>query len=228
MSNNVNDLKVIGNLFSDASKELVEKSRIKTQMRKLRTIMDSDKRRLQLAYAELGKIYYDEAEKKSAARVEILKKLISHLKERIAKAELRLSQLEVAHSVDDCAQALKKELAAKLMDAKENTAEIAKDLQEKAKKKADELKKNASKHKVSLPAEQDEEIFSAIKKELQKAPEESESAEETLSKIHNLLDSLSNDTPDEQNASKVVEAIVEEAIEEVSEKKDEVAEDFTF
>ncbi len=228
MSNNIPEINTLSNLFAEASKEVMERSRIKSQMRKLRSIMESDKKRLNAAYAEIGKIYYQGTEVKNAARVEILKKLCKHLNERLEKGEIRLAQLQVAHSLDDCTQALKSELSSKIKGAKETTAEFAKELSEKAKKKANDLKNSASKEKITLTKEQDKAIFRAIKKELESDPETKETAEDTLSKIHDILDSLAEDEPQKDSASEKVEAIIKEAKEKATEKKDEVAEDFTF
>lgn len=227
MGNNTQEITNLSTLFAEASKEIIERSRIKSQMRKLRAIMESDKKRLQAAYAELGKICYEGTENKKAARVEVLKKLIKHLKSRIEKAEVRLAQLEVARSLDDCTQALKTELSSKLNTAKATTTGIAKDLQEKAKKKADSLKKSVGKEKIVLTREQDHAIFKAIKRELENDPEINDTAESTLAKIHDILDSLSEDAPETQTAAAATDAVVNDT-EEISQKKDEVAEDFTF
>lgn len=225
MGNNTQEITNLSALFAEASKEIIERSRIKSQMRKLRTIMESDKKRLQAAYAELGKIYYEGSENKKAARVEVLKKLITHLNSRIEKAEIRLARLEVARSLDDCTQALKTELSSKLNTAKAATAGIAKDLQEKAKKKADSLKKSVAKDKITLTREQDRAIFKAIKKELENDPETKETAEDTLSKIHDILDSLAEDEPEKETVAAIP---VPDEAENAPQKKDEVAEDFTF
>lgn len=225
MGNNTQEINNLSTLFAEASKEIIERSRIKSQMRKLRTIMESDKKRLQAAYAELGKIFYEGTEDKNVARVEVLKKLIKHLKSRIEKAEIRLAQLEVARSLDDCTQALKTELSSKLNTAKAATAGIAKDLQEKAKKKADSLKKSVAKDKITLTREQDRAIFKAIKKELENDPETKETAEDTLSKIHDILDSLAEDEPEKETVAAIP---VPDEAEKAPQKKDEVAEDFTF
>ena len=225
MGNNTQEINNLSTLFAEASKEIIERSRIKSQMRKLRTIMESDKKRLQAAYAELGKIFYEGTENKNAARVEVLKKLIKHLNSRIEKAEIRLAQLEVARSLDDCTQALKTELSSKLNTAKAATAGIAKDLQEKAKKKADSLKKSVAKDKITLTREQDRAIFKAIKKELENDPETKETAEDTLSKIHDILDSLAEDEPEKETVAAIP---VPDEAEKAPQKKDEVAEDFTF
>lgn len=225
MGNNTQEINNLSTLFAEASKEIIERSRIKSQMRKLRTIMESDKKRLQAAYAELGKIFYEGTENKNAARVEVLKKLIKHLKSRIEKAEIRLVQLEVARSLDDCTQALKTELSSKLNTAKAATTGIAKDLQEKAKKKADSLKKSVAKDKITLTREQDRAIFKAIKKELENDPETKETAEDTLSKIHDILDSLAEDEPEKETVAAIP---VPDEAEKAPQKKDEVAEDFTF
>ncbi|MDD6251958.1 MAG: hypothetical protein PUA85_04890, partial [Oscillospiraceae bacterium] len=102
-----------------------------------------------------------------------------------------------------------------------------KDLQEKAKKKADSLKKSVAKDKITLTREQDRAIFKAIKKELENDPETKETAEDTLSKIHDILDSLAEDEPEKETADVAADAVVNDT-EEISQKKDEVAEDFTF
>ena len=49
MVNNTQEINNLSTLFAEASKEIIERSRIKSQMRKLRTIMESDKKRLQTA-----------------------------------------------------------------------------------------------------------------------------------------------------------------------------------
>ncbi len=218
----------LGYLITEATKEAVERSRIKAQMRKLRAIIDADTARRNKAYSELGKFYYEDSLKTNSARVNFLKKLISHLNERIEKAETRYEDLELAHSVDDCSQALKTQVTTTLKNAKSSTTTLAKDLSNKARGRNTSATTAPMRvSKIKLTREQDDAIYSAIKKELKSDPETAADADSTLSKIHDILDALSEGESAEAEAGAKVSAIVEEAIDETL-GKDEVAEDFTF
>ncbi len=139
MSNDYTPSKVMGELFVDATKELVERTRIKGQMTRLQEIMAADKKRLRNAYAELGKMYCDGTLEKNKAKVEMLYDTIDHLKLREERAKIRYEQLKTAHSVDECTVAFREELENKVQQAKEKTAEVARDLSAKAKTAVDNL-----------------------------------------------------------------------------------------
>lgn len=125
----------LGDLFLDATREVIEKSRIKAQMLRLERIMETDKSRLTAVYAEIGKLYIDGTLDKNKSKVKYAMKEIQHLKLRLERAEERYEQLKEAHSVDECKEAFRAELSAKLKQAQDSTAITA----YKAKKKAQDV-----------------------------------------------------------------------------------------
>lgn len=139
MSNDYTPSKVMGELFVDATKEIVERTRIKGQMSRLQEIMAADQKRLRNAYAEIGRMYCEGTLEKNKARVEMLYDTIDHLKLREERAKIRYQQLQEAHSVDECTVAFREELGSKVQQAKDKTAEVARDLGAKAKVAVDNL-----------------------------------------------------------------------------------------
>jgi len=137
MSNTTSKL---GDLFIDATREVVEKSRIKAQMNRLERIMESDRARLKTVYAEIGRLYMDGSIAKNKGKIEYAAKEIKHLKLRLERAEERYEQLQEAHSVDECKEAFRTELTATIKKAQDNTVIAA----YKVKKKAQEVVKGKS------------------------------------------------------------------------------------
>ena len=133
MSNDNSTVKAMGELFADATREIVEKTRIRTQMAKLREIMAADQKRLRNAYAEIGRMYCEGTLDKNKAKLEMLYDTIEQLKLREERATARYEQLKAAHSVDECTTALREDIEAKVQSAKEKTLETARDLGAKAK-----------------------------------------------------------------------------------------------
>lgn len=127
----------LGDLFIDATKEIIEKGRIKAQMNRLERIMETDRARLQTVYAQVGKLYMDGALAKNKGKLEYAIKEIKHLKLRLERAEERYEQLQEAHSVDECTEAFRTELSAKIKKAQDNTVIAA----YKVKKKAQDVVK---------------------------------------------------------------------------------------
>lgn len=139
MSNDYTPQRVMSELFVDATKEIVERTRIKSQMARLQEIMAADKKRLLSAYAEIGRMYCEGTLEKNKARVEMLYDTIDHLKLREERAKIRYQQLQEAHSVDECTTAFREELESKVQQAKDKTVEAARDLSAKAKSAVDNL-----------------------------------------------------------------------------------------
>lgn len=125
----------LGELFLDATREVIEKSRIKAQMLRLERIMETDRNRLTAVYAEIGKLYMEGTLAKNKSKANFAVKEIKHLKLRLERAEERYEQLKEAHSVDECKEAFRTELSAKIKQAQDNTAITA----YKAKKKAQDV-----------------------------------------------------------------------------------------
>ncbi len=159
MSNEYTPQKVMSELFVDATKEIVERTRIKGQMARLQEIMAADQKRLRNAYAEIGRMYCEGTLEKNKARVEMLYDTIDHLKLREERAKIRYAQLQQAHSVDECTVAFKEELENRVQQAKEKTVEAARDLGAKTKTAADNLPDKAQetlstlKQKASVAAD---------------------------------------------------------------------------
>ncbi len=137
MSKDYNPTRVMGELFVDATKEIVERTRIKAQMTRLAEIMEADAKRLRNAYAEIGRMYCEGTLDKNKAKTEMLYDTIEHLKQREERAKARYEQLKEAHSVDECTTAFKTELENRVADAKAKTAEAARDLGARAKTAAE-------------------------------------------------------------------------------------------
>ena len=122
----------LSELFMDATKEVVEKGRIKAQMNRLEKIMRNDLARLKDVYAGIGKLYLSGAIARNKGKVMYATKEAEHLKARLERAAERYKMLEEAHSVDDCTSALKTELTAKLKNAKDSTVAAAKKATQRA------------------------------------------------------------------------------------------------
>ena len=116
----------LSELFMDATKEVVEKGRIKAQMNRLEKIMRNDLDRLKDIYAAIGKLYLNGTISKNKGKIMYATKEAEHLKARLERAAERYKMLEEAHSVDDCTAALKTELSSKIKSAKDTTVAAAK------------------------------------------------------------------------------------------------------
>ncbi len=132
MSNNTSTTAALGELFVDATREVIEKGRIKAQMARLERVMTADKMQLRKIYAEIGKMYVDNTIKKNGTRLEYLYKAIDHLNLRIKRAQARMDMLEEAHSVDECTQAFRAELSAKIKQAQDTAVTAAYTVKKKA------------------------------------------------------------------------------------------------
>ncbi len=132
MSNNTNTTAALGELFIDASREILEKGRIKAQISKLERIMNADKARLRNVYAEIGKMYVNNTLKKNSARLDYLYKAIAHLNTRLERAMARMAMLKEAHSVDECTEAFRAELSAKIKQAQDSAVTTAYNVKKKA------------------------------------------------------------------------------------------------
>ncbi|MBR3971907.1 MAG: hypothetical protein IKJ83_03355 [Ruminococcus sp.] len=123
----------LSDLFIDATREVIEKGRIKSQINRLERIMDTDRARLRSVYADIGKMYIEGTLSKNKGKLEYACKEIKHLNLRLERAEARYEQLQEAHSVDECKEAFRAELSAKIKEAQDNTAIAAYNLKKKAK-----------------------------------------------------------------------------------------------
>ncbi len=133
MSNNISDAQKLTDLFTDAAREVIERQRIKAQMARISQVVEADKRRLTVAYAEIGKMYIKGTLDKNPGRYEMLLGTIKHLESRIERAAVRYAELQKAHSVDECTEAFKAEMQTKVNKAKEVSVKYARDLSDKAK-----------------------------------------------------------------------------------------------
>lgn len=165
----------LSELFMDATREVIEKGRIKAQMNRLERIMENDRIRLTAVYAEIGKLYVEGTLAKNKGKLEYANKEIKHLKLRLERAEARYEMLEEAHSVDECKEAFRAELTAKIKKAQDSTVIAA----YKVKKKAQDVVKGAAttadaitkrtspiKIKKSKPAETQDITFADLLEEL--------------------------------------------------------------
>lgn len=181
--------------FADVAKELVEKGKVKRKITQLQSIMDSDKERLRNAYAELGKLYYDNRLDECKERAEVLSGLISHLKDRIERAKEKCTELEDEYSQREKADALKTDLGNKFKKAKDGTVDFAKNVAGKAKEKTGDIKGKIILKKGNLTSDESD-FLEVLEKELKSDEETQDTAEKTMEKITDLLQSLedSNDT----------------------------------
>lgn len=242
---NTNSLNpTMSELFSDAAREIIERNRIKSQMNRILRIVKADTLRLNNAYAEIGKMYLDGTLDENSARVGVLLKNIEHLKLRIERANIRFEQLREAHSVDECTQAFKAEVTAKVKKAQEISTEFAKDLGEKAKTATDNLSvkaKSKANDTVVLAKNVADELAKKaqeIKEKTVKKPvdsdiaDEAEVSDETEEKVDSILDSIADtlqsiDEPIEETEE--TESDDDTASDSAPEASDgESAESFTF
>ena len=122
----------LSDLFIDATKEVIEKGRIKSQMNRLERIMENDRIRLRSVYADIGKMYVEGTLAKNKGKLEYAYKEIKHLQLRLERAEARYEMLEEARSVDECKEAFRTELSTKIKQAQDNTVIAAYNLKKKA------------------------------------------------------------------------------------------------
>lgn len=162
MSNNNTPTGALGELFVDAAREIIERSRIKAQIEKIHRVIEADKSRLRNAYAEIGKMHCEGTLGENKAKAESLRKTIAHLQERLAKAKIRLEQLQQAHSVDECTVAFRQELNSKISRAKDVSVAAAKDLGAKARSVADDLPEtlDSIKEKANIAADKAKAVVS--------------------------------------------------------------------
>lgn len=238
---NKDEMLSLKDLFTDAAKEVLEKGRIKAQMNRILKIVEADKRRLQKVYAEIGQMYVDGTIEENQSRVQMLRGFIDHINDRIRRAKIRYSELEKAHSVDDCTTALKGELLEQFKNAKESTSDFAKDFSGKAKAKAQDLsgkvkikasdlsdkaKKIIKKEKgVELTEEQNAELLTLIEEQI--GEDEEIEAASAVEKIQDILNSLDiDDIPEEAVAEIAAEEVAES--EDSAEEPKEAEENFDF
>ena len=133
MSNHTTSASPLGELFVDATKEVLEKGRIKAQMFRLNRIMEADKARKKNIYAEIGRMYVEGTIAKNKARLGYALKAIKHIDLRLERAEARYNMLRDAQSLDECTEAFRAELAKKINKAKDSVAITAYGVKKKAK-----------------------------------------------------------------------------------------------
>ncbi len=160
MNNNTTPTAALGELFVDATREVIEKGRIKAQMARLERVMTADKQQLRKIYAEIGKMYVDNTLKKNSTRLEYLYKAIDHLKLRLERAQARMEMLKEAHSVDECTDAFRAELSAKIRQAQDAATTAAYNVKKKAQDVASSIGETAENLKVKVTKSQAEEDFS--------------------------------------------------------------------
>lgn len=132
MSKYTNAAAPLGELFVDATREVLEKGRIKAQMIKLERIMEADKARKKNIYAEIGKMYVDGTIAKNKGKLAYALKAIKHIDLRLERAEARYEMLKEAHSLDECSEAFRAELTKKINKAKDSVAITAYGVKKKA------------------------------------------------------------------------------------------------
>ncbi|MBQ4568974.1 MAG: hypothetical protein IJA62_02770 [Ruminococcus sp.] len=159
MNNNTTPTAALGELFVDATREVLEKGRIKAQMARLERVMTADKLQLRKIYAEIGKMYVDNTLKKNSARLEYLYKAIDHLKLRLERAQARMDMLKEAHSVDECTEAFRAELSAKIKQAQDAATTAAYTVKKKAQDVAQGIGETAENIKAKITKGNSEEDF---------------------------------------------------------------------
>lgn len=216
MSNNTNT-GALGELFVDATREVIEKGRIKAQMARLDRVMTADKLQLRKIYAEIGKMYVENTLKKNSAKLEYLYKAIDHLKLRLERAQARMDMLKEAHSVDECTEAFRAELSAKIKKAQDSAALAAYNVKKKAQDVAANLGETAEniKNKIkNTRAEEDftEEApdFAELLADLEFEDDVQETAEDAeistiLSNLDNMLKEVEETSAEETPESAPVE-----------------------
>lgn len=133
MSNNYSGNPAFGELFLDAAREAIDRSRIKAQMNRIQRIIKVDKGRIRNLYAEIGVMYCEGDLSEENAKYKALRANIEKLEQRVARAKNRYEMLKAAHSVDECTEAFKSELQQKVKSAQTATAEKAREVAGKAK-----------------------------------------------------------------------------------------------
>ena len=134
MSKNTSNSAPLGELFVDATKEVIEKGRIKAQMMRLNRIMEADRERKKGIYAEIGKMYVDGTITTNKGKLSYALKALKHLDLRLERAEARYDMLREAQSLDECTEAFRQELSKKITKAKDSAAIAAYGVKKKAKK----------------------------------------------------------------------------------------------
>lgn len=223
MSRNTNPTAALGELFVDATREVLEKGRIKAQIVRLEKVMNADRIRLKNVYAEIGRMYVENTLKKNSAKLEYLYKSIDHLNLRLERAQARLDMLNEAHSVDECTQAFRAELSSKIKQAQDSAAIAALNVKKKAqdaasslgdaagsvKKKAAETVQNISQRAATVVKadkksddffEDEDKDFSALLAELDadetEADEEAQEINSILSNLDSMLKEVEESTPE--------------------------------
>ncbi len=123
----------LGELFMDATREVIEKGRIKSQMIRLQRIMEADRARKKSIYAEIGKLYVEGNITKNKGKLGYALKAIKHIDLRLERAQARYDILEEARSLDECTEAFRTELAKKISTAKDSVAITAYGVKKKVK-----------------------------------------------------------------------------------------------
>ncbi len=212
MSNNTTPTTALGELFVDATREVIEKGRIKAQMNRLERVMTADKQQLRKIYAEIGKMYVDNTLKKNNTRLEYLYKAIDHLKLRLERAQARMDMLREAHSVDECTEAFRAELSAKIKQAQESAVTAAYSVKKKAQDVASNLGETAETLKNRIKKAKPEEDFTEEAPDFAElladlefeddAQETSQDAEidTILSNLDNMLKEVEEDSPENNSA----------------------------
>lgn len=134
MSKHTNSSAPLSELFIDATREVLEKGRIKAQMIRLERIIEADRARKKNIYAEIGRMYVEGTIAKNKAKLSYALKAIKHIDQRLERAEARYEMLEEARSLDECTEAFRTELAKKINNAKDSAAIAAYGVKKKAKK----------------------------------------------------------------------------------------------
>ncbi len=159
MNNNTTPTAALGELFVDATREVIEKGRIKAQMARLERVMTADKQQLRKIYAEIGKMYVDNTLKKNSTRLEYLYKAIDHLKLRLERAQARMEMLREAHSVDECTDAFRAELSSKIKQAQDAATTAAYTVKKKAQDVATSIGETAENIKAKVTKTSAEDDF---------------------------------------------------------------------
>lgn len=221
MSKNTNSA-AFGELFVDATREILEKGRIKAQMNKLERVMNTDRIRLKNIYAEIGMMYVENTLEKNKAKLRYAYKAIAHLNQRLDRAQARYDMLKEAHSVDECTESFRSELSSKIKQAQDSAVMTAYKVKKKAQDaaatlgdKADGIKNQAKEtarsfYKAGNDAannEEDAKDFSDLLAELEleeEAPQTEETAEidAILNNIDTMLREVEEEsTPDNSDSS---------------------------
>lgn len=217
MSKHTNPAAPLGELFVDATREVLEKGRIKAQMVRLERIMEADKARKKSIYAEIGKMYVEGTIAKNKARLGYALKAIKHIDLRLERAEARYEMLKEAHSLDECTEVFRTELSKKISKAKDSVAITAYGVKKKAQavtagigeKSSDTIEgiKSAAKNitkssKKSKPADTaddtDTKDFAALLSELEIAEDETEIEENAeLNAVLENIDAILREVEEE-------------------------------